>query len=189
MRSWPAIRNVFRGALVVATTAAAALVGAVPVHARGPPPSLPPSVIQTTHAGTPQSDGTYLWEWKVFAGQKPSLSHWLLHVCEDIFDSVVAGSVVGGPLSYGYDGSTGETGLKFDSGGSDGQILFYSFKTTVNWQPEYVMATFKAGRNITNQEGALAPGCEPSPVPEPGTLALLAGGAPFLPRRRRRTRA
>jgi PEP-CTERM motif len=183
-----------------ATVAAAGLMAlslATPVFAT-PPPSLPPSVTNTA-AGILQQDGTYLWQYSVFAGQRPSLSHWVLDICEDVFDDIIPNSVVGGPIEFRDDEhpdpTTGAFGLKFDSGGEDGQTLIYSFNTTQDWRCEdhTTTAVFKAGRNVTTQEGVIAPCCEtdgdhnPPPVPEPGTLALLTTGcAPLLTALRRR---
>src|SRR5438034_1314346 len=113
----------------VAATGVLAVSLATPTFA-APPPSLPPSVINTI-AGTQQMDGNYLWQYQVFAGQRPALSHWVLDICEDVFDDIAPGSVVNGPIEFRDathpDPPTGALGLKFDTGGNDGQTLIYSF--------------------------------------------------------------
>src|ERR1051326_566148 len=158
----------------VAVTGVLALSHAAPSFAE-PSPSLPPSVINTV-AGTLQMDGDYLWQYSVFAGQRPSLSHWVLDICEDVFDDIVPGSVVGGPIEFrdaGHpDPSTGAVGLKFSTGGNDGQTLIYSFETEKNWLPGTTTAVLKAGPDVPPQTDVIAPSCalggtNPPPVPEP----------------------
>jgi hypothetical protein len=152
-------------------------------------------MVTNVMAGVDQGDGTYLWKYEVFGGQRPALSHWTLGICLDVFNSIVDNSVVGGPFEFSPasdpDPTTGAIGLKFDSGTSDGQTKIYSFLVNQDWASTGVTATFKAGGNVTTQLNVLAPDCEmvTPVVPEPATLALLGiGGAPLLAATRRRVK-
>ena len=61
-------------------------------------------------AGVKQADGNYLWKYEVFTGRRPSLVHWILGVCDDVFNSVIGSSVIGGPIEFDTpDPPTGAT--------------------------------------------------------------------------------
>lgn len=128
------VRSLLRSTLCAAGVAAMSLSLAAKASA-DPPPSLPPSVVNTI-AGVQQGDNTYLWEWSVFGGQRPSLSHWVLDICEDVFDDIVPNSVIGGPIEFrdamNPDSSFNTLtamGIKFDSGTEDNETKAYSFRT------------------------------------------------------------
>jgi hypothetical protein len=193
------LRSLLRSTLCAAGVAAMSLTLTTQASAV-PPPSLPPTVTNTT-AGVLQGDNTYLWEWSLFGGQQPSLSHWVLDICEEVFDDIVPNSVIGGPIEFrdamnpdpAFNTLTA-IGLKFDSGTEGGETKTYSFRTFTDWGACETTAFFKAGNNETFQEGVLAPCCDeepntpPAETPEPCTMALLAGGcAPLLLRRRRKS--
>jgi hypothetical protein len=202
MLSRIAPRLLARAAALAASASLLALSLAAPTMAM-PPASMPPSVTNTV-AGVLQGDptGGYLWEYSVYGGKSPSLSHWVLDICENVFDDIIDGTVVGGPFEFrpvsDPDPSIDDfdaIGLKFDSGTTDDQTKIYSFRTHQDWLSTTTTAFFKAGPNDTMQTGVVAPGCElnedppPPVVPEPGTMALLACGcAPLAARLRRRFR-
>ena len=158
-----------------------------------PPPSLPPSVV-VDKAGVKQVDGNYLWQYEVFTGRRPSLSHWILGACDNVFNSVIGSSVIGGPIEFDTpDPSTGANGMKFDASVAENTTVIYSFESSKDWAPTNLTATFKAGTIVTSQT-VVGPSCtlnphDPHPpvTPEPGTLALLSlGSLPLLRVLRRR---
>jgi hypothetical protein len=218
MLSHIAPRLLVRTTTLVASVSLLALSLSAPVMAKpqdGPPGqqnnqnnnnqnSMPPSVMNTI-AGVLQNDplGGYLWEYSVYGGKSPALSHWVLDICPDIFNDIIEGSVVGGPFEFRPESSPDPSfddydaiGLKFDSGTQDDQTKIYSFRTSQEWLPTTTTAFFKSGQNEKIQTGVIAPDCEmngnpppPPVVPEPGTMALLVCGcAPLAAGLRRRFR-
>jgi MYXO-CTERM domain-containing protein len=158
-----------------------------------PPPSLRPSIV-VDKAGVKQANGNYLWQYEVFTGRRPSLSHWVLGVCDDVFNSVIGSTVIGGPIEFDTpDPPTGANGIKFNASVVGNTTVIYSFETSKDWTPTNVIVTFKAGTKVTSQT-VLGPSCslnphDPNPpvTPEPGTLALVSlGGLPLLRTLRRR---
>jgi hypothetical protein len=153
--------------------------------------------IENVAAGVSQNNGTYLWQYTVTSGQKPAISHFVLSLCLNAYNSIVPGSVMGSDV-YSFvnpDPTTGATGIKFDEGYEGGEVRTVSFLLNQNFVATTGTATFKSGRIETSQQ-VIAPSCDVLPppqevIPEPGTFALL--GAGVLPmmgavvRRRRRS--
>ena len=118
----------------------------------------------------------------------------MLGTCNNVFNSVIGSTVVGGSIEYDTpDPSSGANGIKFNASVNENSNVIYSFETNQDWAPTTLTATFKAGTDITSQS-VLGPSCtlnphDPHPpvTPEPATLALLATGAmPLLGALRRR---
>jgi hypothetical protein len=188
---------------------------AMPPQMDCPTPTVVTDVIEVLKAGEAQGD-CWIWEYKVTYNTDPGLSHWILGICEDVYDSVKSVSIDGvqfdDPDMNGVftrmgrdesiefsdpDPTTCVTGMKFDDldfedldGSEDGVV--FSFLVNQNWAPGSLDATFKAGSDVVQvQHNVTGPSCElnTTVVPEPGTLALLATGcSPMLLRLRRRFR-
>lgn len=146
-------------------------------------------------AGIQQIDGTYLWQYQVTSGDRPAISHWVLSTCEDVFDSLVAGSLTGtSRIEFVIDDNkTGTTGIKFDEGFSDGEVRTISFRLSEDWAPVTTTASMKSGQEVAHLS-IIGPDCElrTTAVPESGTaeLALVAAALPLaaMVLRRRRNR-
>lgn len=155
----------------------------------------PPSIINQI-AGLEQLDGTYLWQYQITGGSQPALSHWVLSTCEDVFDSLVPGSVTGtdaSKISFVInDQKTGATGIKFDEGFDDGEVRTISFRLTEDWAPVTTTASMKSGSDVLHLS-VVGPSCEKTTAPEAGTahLVLAAAALPLsamvLRRRRRKS--
>lgn len=151
-------------------------------------PQFPPD-ISTTKVGELTPDGFYNWEWDVFAGQQPALSHWvLIDLCDEVYGDIVAGSLYGGTnYEFGHDPTTGHDGLKFEVELDDLGHGQFGFNTHTQWEPGLYDVAFKSGQLVTFQEDVVGPSCDPvnpAPAPEPGSMALLGCGALGLLRRR-----
>lgn len=158
-----------------------------------PAPTLLPTITNSL-AGVMTPEGTYRWEWSVFGGQKPSLSHFvLIDICDNVKTDIVPDSFYGAPHEIGSDPTTGYAGVKFEAELDDGETERFGFETFQQWEAGTLDVAFKSGGNITLQTDVLGPGCElanpyPPTTPEPGTLALLGLGAAGIARQRRRRR-
>jgi|GEM_PF-4629310 hypothetical protein len=147
-------------------------------------------------------NGSYLWQYEVFNTGNRDISHWTLDVCRDVFDSLVVNSVKSGtslnslvtlsPGGGGFefttnDPTTGAKGIKFDNGFDGEASRIYEFRLNKDFTPTTTTVVFKGG-NINNggfivtQTGVVAPGCtvvQPR-IPEPGSVALIAGLLPVV---------
>jgi hypothetical protein len=166
-------------------------------HAKQDP--VPPS-IENTKAGVSDGQGNFLWEWNVFFGAAPSLSHFVvIDLCDEVFEDIVPQSFFGSPSTeWGLDPTTGETGLKFDDiEGDDNESGLFGFKTENEWCAGPIDVVFKSGRDSIVYQTTTGPICDPcercqpceppAQTPEPATMALLGmGGLPLLAKFRRR---
>ena len=188
MRSTRSSRSVALIAVTTLLTLLLTMAGARPAAAKDP---VPPSIINQI-AGIEQTDGTFLWQYQVTSGSSPALSHWVLSTCEDVFDSLVPGSVLGSSKIefVTNDNKTGATGIKFDQGFSDGEVRTISFRLSEDWAPVTTTATMKSGQDVLHLS-VIGPSCDlrTTAIPEAGTaqLALAAAALPlsamFLRRR------
>lgn len=158
-----------------------------------PAPTLLPTITNSL-AGVMTPEGTYRWEWSVFGGQKPSLSHFvLIDICANVKADIVPDSFYGAPHEIGSDPTTGYTGIKFEAELDDNEVELFGFETFQEWAPGTLDVAFKSGQNVTLQTDVLGPGCElanpyPPTTPEPASLALLGLGAAGIARQRLRRR-
>lgn len=174
--------------LLMTLACAACVVSATNRPAKAAASTFPPD-ISTTQVGTPFGDGTFLWEWDVFAGQKPALSHFvLIDLCDEVYADIVLGSLYGGTAyEFGHDPTTSADGLKFEVDMDDLDHGRFGFRTHQAWEPGLLDVAFKSGQELYFQDNVVGPHCA-SVVPEPGTMSLLGLGAMGLvgrPRRRR----
>lgn len=138
-------------------------------------------------AGEQQTDGTYLWVYKVYAREYQDLNFWILGVDKPVYDSIVSGSI-NGASSVSYVQKSGEnllTGIRFDGTVAKDESKVFSFKLDQNYVPTPdTKASFdgSAVLKYTTGPGTLS-------IPEPGTLSLTilglgALGCTLLRRRR-----
>jgi hypothetical protein len=158
--------------------------------------------IVNTVPGTYNSDlGGYLWQYQVQGGSSPALSHWVLGICQNVFNDIMPGSIgytsglnpitgflptPSGQIEFGTDPTTGLFGLKFDYGYDDGELRYVRFVLDEDHEATTLTAKSKSGGNI-NTFSVVGPSCS-TRTPEPATLAMLSLAAPgafvFLRRRR-----
>jgi hypothetical protein len=125
-------------------------------------------------AGEKQSDGSYLWVYKVYAREYQDLDFWILGVDRPVYDSIVAGSV-NGTSEVSYVQKSGEnllTGIRFDGKVDKDESKVFSFKLDENYVPNPdTKASFdgSAVLKYTTGPGTLS-------IPEPGTLSLTLLG-------------
>ncbi len=138
-------------------------------------------------AGEQQTDGTFLWVYKVYARDYQDLNFWILGVDRPVYDAIVAGSI-NGASNVSYVDKAGEnllTGIRFDGPVTQSESKVFSFKLKDNYVPNPdTKASFDglAVLKYTTGPGTLS-------IPEPGTLSLTVLGlgalACTLIRRRR----
>lgn len=138
-------------------------------------------------AGEQQTDGTYLWVYKVYAREYKDLNYWILGVDRPVYDSLVAGSINGASnVSYvEKSGANLLTGIRFNGNIDKDESKVFSFKLDQNYvaNPETKVAfDGSAVLCYTTGPGTLA-------IPEPGTMALTMlglGALGFIKLRKRR---
>lgn len=125
-------------------------------------------------AGEQQTDGSYLWVYKVYAREYQDLNFWILGVDRPVYDSIVAGSL-NGASSVSYVEKSGEnllTGIRFDGTVAKDESKVFSFKLDQNYVPNPdTKASFdgSAVLKYTTGPGTLS-------IPEPGTFSLTMLG-------------
>lgn len=136
-------------------------------------PSMAQSVLNIA-AGEQQTDGSYLWVYKVYAREYQDLNFWILGVDRPVYDSIVAGSI-NGASNVSYVDKSGEnllTGIRFDGTVNKDESKVFSFKLDQNYvaNPD-TKASFdgSAVLKYTTGPGTLS-------IPEPGTLTLTLLG-------------
>lgn len=138
-------------------------------------------------AGEQQTDGTYLWVYKVYAREYQDLNYWILGVDRPVYDSLVAGSI-NGASNVSYVEKSGEnllTGIRFNGNVDKNGSKVFAFKLDQNYIPNPDTKVAFDGSAVlcyTTGPGTLA-------IPEPGTLSLTllglgALGCTFIRRRR-----
>ena len=138
-------------------------------------------------AGEQQTDGSYLWVYKVYAREYQDLNYWILGVDRPVYDSLVTGSLTGAS-NVAYVEKSGEnllTGIRFNGNVDNDESKVFSFKLDKNYlaNPDTKVA-FDGCAVTTYTKG---PG--PLAIPEPGTLAftlLGLGALGFIRLRKRR---
>lgn len=150
-------------------------------------PSMAQSVLNIA-AGEQQTDGSYLWVYKVYAREYQDLDFWILGVDRPVYDSIVSGSI-NGASNVSYVNKSGENllaGIRFDGTVNKDESKVFSFKLNQNYVPNPdTKASFdgSAVLKYTTGPGTLS-------IPEPGTLTLtLLGLGAFgcIVRRKRRS--
>jgi hypothetical protein len=138
-------------------------------------------------AGEHQTDGSYLWVYKVYAREYQDLNYWILGADRPVYDSLVAGSI-NGASNVSYVEKSGEnllTGIRFNGNIDKDESKVFSFKLDKNYlaNPDTKVAfDGSAGLCYTTGPGTLA-------IPEPGSLALTVlglGALGFINLRKRR---
>lgn len=139
--------------------------------------------VQSLIANQLQSDGTFLWSYKVTSGSWPTINYWTLGMGENVYSDIAS---VSGSSNYGYT-TSGLDGIRFEEDYSGGQSRTISFRLTENYGVTTGSAAIRSGTN-TKTVSLVTPGLRSSSVPEPHTLAL-AGlvGLPLLRLARRRS--
>lgn len=141
----------------------------------------------------PDNDGLCTWTYEVCSGESPSMSHWIIESCvgttnEEIewgIDPPMSGGV---KIEYGYDPTTGITGLKFDDLPSDFGCADFWFKVKECTVTDQELGV-KAGGDVYTGEYIEGPAHEPN-APEfpsvliPTTIALAAIGTMFAVRKK-----
>lgn len=136
-------------------------------------PAMAQSVLNIA-AGEQQTDGTYLWVYKVYAREYQDLNFWILGVDRPVYDSLVAGSLTGAS-NVSYVDKSGENllaGIRFDGKVEKDESKVFSFKLDQNYVPNPdIKASFdgSAVLKYTTGPGTLS-------IPEPGTLSLTLFG-------------
>jgi len=122
-------------------------------------------------------DGTNTtFTYKVTSGISPSISHWNLQIPAECVDELVIVSSSEENVSYGYDGSTGTYGLKFDDGYSDGEERTVTLTLLGEWYVGEIGGLVKAGNGY--EEGVLmGPICED---PGNGRETYIISGTTFF---------
>lgn len=136
-------------------------------------PSMAQSVLNIA-AGEQQTDGSYLWVYKVYAREYQDLDFWILGVDRPVYDSIVSGSI-NGASNVSYVNKSGENllaGIRFDGTVNKDDSKVFSFKLNQNFVPNPdTKASFdgSAVLKYTTGPGTLS-------IPEPSTLALTLVG-------------
>ena len=136
-------------------------------------PAMAQSVLNIA-AGEQQTDGTYLWVYKVYAREYQDLNFWILGVDRPVYDSLVAGSLTGAS-NVSYVDKSGENllaGIRFDGTVQKDESKVFSFKLDQNYVPNPdTKASFdgSAVLKYTTGPGTLS-------IPEPETLSLTLFG-------------
>jgi len=120
----------------------------------------------------------YVWTYKVTSGTSPAISHWVLEICQAIFDHA-DGEVV--TVLTNPDPTLGIIGVKFDDGFEDGEMRIVQIFLTAMAEVVEGDVGIKAGGD-TYLGTITAPGCE---IPEPATVILIGAGILGLATRRR----
>ena len=107
------------------------------------------------------ASNTSTWTYRVIGGDQPSLSHWVLGICSALKIVGVSDNKIS--TSVSKDGSTGFTGLKFETSFSGSTARQFWIKVEGNWTSGMVAAVVKAGNGFkTVQVGG--PTCSPIAV-------------------------
>jgi hypothetical protein len=126
-----------------------------------------------------QESGYFVWRYEVTSGYQPSISHWVLLVCPDLFVEASEAWEMVSP-----DPSTGVMGIKFNEGYEGGETRIVTIYLSATADFGDMTMGIKAGQN-SYVGSILSPACAAKAIPEPGTMALLAAGIVGLASRKR----
>ena len=138
-------------------------------------------------AGEQQTDGSYLWVYKVYAREYQDLNYWILGADRPVYDSLVAGSIKGAS-KVSYVEKSGEnllTGIRFNGNIDKDESKVFAFKLDKNYLANPDTKVSFDG----SAEGCYTTGPGTLAIPEPGTMAFTVlglGALGFIKLRKRR---
>ncbi|HEY0829382.1 MAG TPA: hypothetical protein VGE40_14880 [Bacilli bacterium] len=119
-----------------------------------------------------QATNTSRWTYSVIGGEKPALSHWMLALCADL--KVTAVSDNGISQSVSKDGSTGFTGLKFETPLQGSTAKEFWIEVEGNWETGLLDGVIKAGDGFKaiTVSGPTCKALTGSPSPTPSSTIV-----------------